>query len=282
MEVINDCHVHLTPLFPSKDVLDRPGRMAQKKALALETPKNILKSMDKNKVDKIVALSGTTIDEIDIVRQETDHLHKIAKQGKKRIYPFIRINPIMPGAADEIKRAIQDLKFTGVKMLPNQWYPYEDRVQEIYKVINDLKVPVLFHSGILWGHGDSSRFCRPAYYECMIKYPNVKFALAHVGWPWTDECLAVAGRFNHGDLTNKKQMFIDITTGAPRIWKTDVMRKALSYIPHEQMMYGSDIHPWDEGYRDWVRTDFEILAECGADSKTVRKIMYENFKAFVK
>ena len=167
-------------------------------------------------------------------------------------------------------------------MLPDHWYPYEKQVQKIYKVINALEVPILFHSGILWGFGDSSRFCRPAYYECMINYPKVKFALAHIGWPWTDECLAVAGRFAHGDLTNKTQMYVDITTGAPKLWKIDAMRKMLSYLPHSQIMYGSDMTPWTDGYRDWVKTDFEILAELGATNETIKKVMYTNFKSFVK
>ena len=284
MEVINDCHVHLANSYPTEVRTKPVGVKAYKKRLQAENPSNMLRMMDKNKVDKVMLLSGTDIDEIDIVRKETDRCAKIVKAGKKRFYGFIRINPLMPGAADEIKRAINDLGFTGVKMLPKYWYPYEDKVQAIYRVISDLKVPILFHSGILWGHGASSMYCRPAFYECMMNYPKVKFALAHMGWPWTDECLAVAGRFSYGagGIDNKQQMFVDITTGAPRIWKTDAMRKALSYLPHSQIFYGSDMTPWAEGYRDWVKTDFEILHDLGATKETVKKIMYSNFFNFVK
>ena len=284
MEIVNDCHVHLASSVPTEVRTKPVGKAAYKKRLLEETPSKMLKGMDKNGVDKVILLSGTDIDKIDIVRIETNRCAKIVKAGKNRFYGFLRINPVMPGAADEIKRAINDLGYTGVKMLPNYWYPYEDRVQKIYKVINELQVPILFHSGILWGHGASSMYCRPAYYECMMNYPKVKFALAHIGWPRTDECLAVAGRFSRGagGIVSKTQMYIDITTGAPRIWKTDVMKKTLSYIPHSQIVYGSDDTPWREGYRDWVKTDFEILADIGATKETVKKIMNENFYSFVK
>jgi len=284
METINDCHVHLTSTFPSEKKLTTAELRKLKIVLQNETPAKMLRGMDKNKVDKALLLSGTQVDRIDIVRQETDRCAKILKAGKKRFYGFLRINPVMPGAAEEIKRAINDLGFSGVKMLPNYWYPYEDRVQAIYKVINSLKVPILFHSGILWGHGASSHYCRPTNYECMMHYPNAKFALAHIGWPWTDECLALAGRFSAGTggIKNKKQMFVDTTSGAPKIWKVDAMKKALSYIPHSQIIYGSDANPWAEGYRDWVKTDFEILREIGAGPETVKKIMYSNFFDFVK
>ena len=260
MEIINDCHVHLR---------------------GNEKAKDILKGMDKSNVESIILFSRGCNDTIEETRESINHLAKIAKVGKKRIYGFIRINPTIPGILNEIKRAILDLKLKGIKMLPKYWYPYEDRVKPVYKLANELKIPILFHSGILWAHGASSMYCRPTFYECLMDYPNVKFALAHISWPWTDECLAVAGRFWRGDI-RREQMFVDITTGAPRIWKIDAMRKALSYLPHKSLIYGSDSAPWNEGYRDWVRIDFEILRELGATKETVKMIMHDNFYNLVE
>ena len=78
----------------------------------------------------------------------------------------------------------------------NHWYPpYDERIFPVYEKIQQLKVPILFYSGILSGNRDSSRFCRPVNFEVMIDLPKIRFALAHIGWPWTDECIAVAGRF---------------------------------------------------------------------------------------
>ena len=38
----------------------------------------------------------------------------------------------------------------------------------------------IFHSGILFGFGDGSRFCRPVFYEAFLNTPGVEFALSHI------------------------------------------------------------------------------------------------------
>ena len=126
-------------------------------------------------------------------------------------------------------------------------------------------MPTLFHSGILFGNMDSSRFCRPAFYEVMLRFPKVKFALAHIGWPWTDECIAVGGRMRaavHYD-GSKSQMYVDITRGTPGSYRVDALSKALEYLGPERLIYGSDdTAPGDLSYsRRSIDTDREII--CG-------------------
>jgi predicted TIM-barrel fold metal-dependent hydrolase len=261
MHPINDCHVHLST-----------GK---------ETARGILKAMDACQTEHIVLFSPEAGDTIRETRRATNCLARIVRQGRGRLFGFARLNPTIPGITDEIHRAIEGLNLTGIKMLPKRWYPYEERLRPVYEVINQLKAPILFHSGILWGHGASSMYCRPVFYECLMDYPNIRFALAHIGWPWTDECLALAGRFWHGGL-GRGRMFVDITPGAPRIWKLDAMRKALAYLPHEALMYGSDHAPWRPGYRDWVQTDFDILHDCDATKPTIQGVMRDNFFGFVR
>ncbi len=78
-------------------------------------------------------------------------------------------------------------------MIPNHWYPADPTPQACYAKINDYGKPMLFHSGILWGTSGTSKHCRPAFYEIMLLYPKIRFAMAHLTWPWTDECFAVCG-----------------------------------------------------------------------------------------
>src|SRR3712207_7071062 len=49
---------------------------------------------------------------------------------------------------------------------------------------------VAFHCGIFFD-GRESSYCRPTFYEVVHQAPNFKGHLAHVGWPWVDECIAV-------------------------------------------------------------------------------------------
>jgi predicted TIM-barrel fold metal-dependent hydrolase len=261
METINDCHVHME---------GGPQDAA-----------SLLKAMDAAGVDQVVLFSPETEDTLEATREATDRLARIAKEARGRVHGFARLNPTVPGITGEIRRAIDDLGLAGIKMLPKKWYPYEDRLRPVYETMHELRATALFHSGILYGHGASSMYCRPAFYEVLMEYPNIRFALAHISWPWTDECLALAGRFYHGDAP-RGQMYVDITSGAPKAWKVDAMRKALGHLPPGAIMYGSDNGPWRADYRPWVQTDFDILKELGAPAETVRKVMHDNFLEFVR
>jgi len=260
MDWINDCHVHL---------------------YGKENPKELLKGMDKNKVEKCIVFAPIVLDDDPKkVMEADDFVAKIQKAAPKRFFGFVRLSPTMPGACEEIERGITKLKLRGVKMLPKRWYPHEEDARRSYEVVNRLKVPMLFHSGILYMPGALSTYCRPAYYEALHEYPNIKFALAHIGWPWTDECIAVTCRFWHGDF-HSRQCIIDTTSGAPRLWKIEALQKALSVLPREAIMYGSDNSPWLPDYRkNSVDNDISIFTDLGTSKEIQKAIFYDNFDKF--
>ncbi len=261
MDWINDCHVHL---------------------MGKEKPAEILRGMDKNKVEKCIVFAPIgPNDTLQETMEADDFAAKIQKAAPKRFYGFVRINPALPEACTEIERGIRKLKLRGVKMLPKKWYPHGPEARKSYQLINTLKVPMLFHSGILWMKGAMSTYCRPAYYEALYDYPNIKFALAHISWPWTDECIAVAHRFWSGDF-NRVQCIIDTTSGAPRIWKVDALKKALSLLPPDCIMFGSDFWPWHKDYRTYIDSDFSIYGELGVSKPYLQKIFSANFDNFFK
>ncbi len=242
----------------------------------------LLRGMDRNKVEKCILFAPIgPNDTIQETREADDLAARIQKASPKRFYGFVRINPTLPGAREEIERGIRKLKLHGVKMLPKRWYPHGEDARNSYEVVNRLKVPMLFHSGILWMKGALSTCCRPAYYEALHEFPNIKFALAHIGWPWTDECIAVAHRFWDGDF-NRDQCIIDTTSGAPRLWKIDALKKALSILPPEAIMFGSDFWPWHKDYRTSVEMDLSIYRELGVSEAVQRAIFSDNFNKFFK
>lgn len=83
-----------------------------------------------------------------------------------------------------------------------------------------MRLPLLFHSGIFID-GRSGRFCRPSFFEAQREHPGVRVALAHLGWPWTDEAIAVGlighliGRLNRVPVADAVFRF-DLSFGPPR------------------------------------------------------------------
>jgi predicted TIM-barrel fold metal-dependent hydrolase len=205
----------------------------------------------------------------------------------KRIRAFYRVDPRLKDAPAMVERAIAKHGYAGVKMLPDHWFPYDRKVQPTLARVDKLGVPVLFHSGILWANEDSSRFCRPAGYEIMQRYEHTRFMLAHVSWPWTDECIAVADRFKtmarmkqcldpalggdyamrHVHLHEKRYepdvaMKVDITPGTPAIYRAEVLRKCCEVLGADMLVFGTDSRADNlSGVKDHIARDERIFRD---------------------
>ncbi|RKY63891.1 MAG: hypothetical protein DRP99_03185 [Candidatus Latescibacterota bacterium] len=261
----NDCHVH---------------------SEGDEKASDILRSMDEGGVERMV-LFAPYGDTPERMREATDYVARIRSEAPDRILGFCWIEPRHEGAAEELERAIVDKKLVGCKMIPNHWYPYEEFIFPVYEKAQELRIPIIFHSGILWGFGDSSRFCRPCFYEVMLHFPKVKFALAHISWPWTDECLATAGHFRAvvGGDVSRMQMYIDLTPGAPGFYREEALDRALKYLGPNRLIWGSDSRATTVGEygRELYERERVILKEMlGRSEEDMRKIFSDNLMDFLE
>jgi predicted TIM-barrel fold metal-dependent hydrolase len=61
--------------------------------------------------------------------------------------------------------------------------------------------------------------------------PGLRFSLAHISWPWCDECIAVYGHFQsnkHSGRIKDSEMFIDFTPGTPPVYRKEAIDKVLT------------------------------------------------------
>ena len=246
---------------------------------------DVLKAMDAQGMEKAVLIAPHMTESNDEAVESIRIISDICAPDPARLIGFAWIEPTLSGAVDHVQMAA-DKGLPGVKMIPDHWYPYEERFFPVYEKIQELRRPMLFHSGILFGNMDSSRFCRPVFYEAMVHFPKIKFALAHISWPWTDECIAVAGRMRAavGYRTEPMQMYIDVTRGTPDFYRLDALDKALKYVGPSRLIYGSDDRaPGDlSRSRQGVEADREIVCRQLARSEDdFRKIASSNMDEFL-
>lgn len=216
-----------------------------------ETGEDVLRQMDKAGIERICLFSeypgprGQSEFHREDVRAAADHIGKVQAADPSRIYGLLWVEPRTPGIVEEIDYAVNQWSLRGVKMIPDHWYPCDDVVMPVYTKMQELGKPIQFHSGILYGFADSSRFCRPVFYEALVNFPGLRFSLAHVSWPWVDECIAVYGRFRAaaGYQSDKIQMWIDSCRGTPDAWREEALRKAVAFCGMEHVMFGIDGHP---------------------------------------
>jgi predicted TIM-barrel fold metal-dependent hydrolase len=219
--------------------------------LANETADEVLRAMDAAGIERVNLFSqypakGHGRDfayRREEARAAIDHLAQIQAAAPDRIYGLIWATPWMPGMVEEIEYGLGDCSLRGVKMIPDHWDATEEVAVPIFEKVRDLGKPIQFHSGILYGMGDSSRFCRPVLFEALLNVPGLRFSLAHISWPWVDECIAVFGRFRAAHGSQNNPMWVDTCRGTPDAWRLEALQKAIAFCGSERVMFGVDSHP---------------------------------------
>ena len=263
---------------------------------AAPEPKRLLDSMDKHHIDKVALLAEdpeyTMEKDLNKCREYNDARLKRLKEwcdhSDGRLVPIYYINPVERDAMQQAEKAV-DAGCAGFKVICETHYPGDERAMPVYQRIADLGKSILFHSGILWDWGDNGNYNRPCNFECLMGVSNIKFALAHVPWPWTDECLSVYGKFTnlweHPSFRNQF-MHIDLTPGTPMCYRQDVLNTIhdVDYWGiRDRMLFGSDAFTstFDGAFiADWAKNDTEMLLKAGYDQETVDKVLYDNAMAF--
>jgi predicted TIM-barrel fold metal-dependent hydrolase len=128
----------------------------------------------------------------------------------------------------------------------------------------------IFHAGIFYD-GRQSAYCRPTYFEGVRAASGFKGHIAHVGWPWYDECIAMlkvtTGLF--GQNPEDWDLKVDLSFGSPTDWQLEVWQRCIDTLPPQMLMYGTDTFwPIDpEMYREQYLQPqlglFEIAATLG-------------------
>jgi predicted TIM-barrel fold metal-dependent hydrolase len=244
-----------------------------------ETTSGVLDSLDDADIDVGVLIApflnnGYTMTDPDSIRRANEHLSRLVRGHADRLFGLAIVNPALPGAADELRHAVETLGLRGAKMVPSGWYPESDVVQPTFAVASELKLPLLFHSGVFID-GRASRFCRPIGFEPLRDHPGARVTLAHLGWPWTDEAIAL-GLIDriHGVPEDECAFRFDLSFGPPPPYRHDVLAKALEVLGPGLLQFGSDCFLPCPGHeiaerRGWLR---DLLAEFDLDAATLERI----------
>jgi predicted TIM-barrel fold metal-dependent hydrolase len=169
--------------------------------------------------------------------------------GKENLYPFFFLDPTEKDARDQVEYAL-DAGIKGFKIICYSFYPADPRAIKLYRRIGEAKKPILFHSGILYNKAVSADYCRPFRWEPLSELDEITFALAHVSWPWCDECIAVYGKSRwlsryreRNGITSSYNMYIDLTPGTPPIYRKDVLEKLTTLYEDtlsKHIIFGTD------------------------------------------
>jgi len=281
-----DCHVHSVGNENAGAVVDAMDVAGVEKAVIFAPyPGRLAEGGCDPKPTEYMQFSYQGADQ-EAQEKSTKFISRLQFDAPDRIVAFAWIEPRLRNAVQNIEEAMTKYDCRGLKMIPDHWYPYEPKFHPLYQKIQELGAPVLFHSGILFGFKDSSRFCRPCNYEVLINFPQLKFALAHISWPWTDECIALFGRFRSNlrrdEDAQEMQMYIDTTPGTPKFYRREVLSRVLAYGAEDYMIFGSDSTASNlQNARYYAEMDTGILRELGFSEEAIGKLLFRNIERYL-
>ena len=115
-----------------------------------------------------------------------------------RFIGFASVDPEKPGAAKELEHAVRNMGLHGLKLDPalQDFEVGSSKTMEVFATAETLDIPVLIHTGMSWAPGTAIDRGKPIDLEPAIRrFPKLNFVLAHFGWPWVWETVALIMKY---------------------------------------------------------------------------------------
>lgn len=165
----------------------------------------------------------------------------VVKRFPDRFVGFGSVDPHRPDAVELVRR-LPDLGLLGLKLHPTiqGFDPSSDEAIRVFEAAAEARLAVITHAGTSGlgagcpgGLGLRIDFARPILLDrAAAAFPEMPIVLAHVGWPWHLEALAMA--------LHKTNVFIDISGWRYRYLPQEVLRDMKGRLS-SQFLFGSDV-----------------------------------------
>ena len=219
--------LHLAPFFVKEAELSRGY------ALDMTVDAGVF-MQDNAPYDKVVVLGAKA--RLNGIWVPDDYLAAFVARAPGKLFGFAGCDPTQPNYLDELRHAVEDLKLSGVKMLPMYagFDPRDPRCDPVYAYCQSRGLPILFHTGTTFNRQAPLGFTRPWLWdEVAIKYPDLHMVLAHAGHPFCEECLVVIRKHPH--------VYADISALFYRPWQFyNMLIAAQEYNVAHKLLFGTD------------------------------------------
>ncbi len=198
--------------------------------------------LDKYGIDAVVFVTGGG----------NDNLDEVIQMFPDKFIGFAHHDPFNENAADELRRAVTELRFKGYKLLaPALSGSIADKsLYPVWEVCAEFDIPVLIHYGILGAGGGVAwhENINPLTLNPVARdFPDVNFVVPHFGCGWIREalmlCWACKNVYIDTSGSNQWVRWMDGEWNVKRLF-----RKYLETIGPERIIFGTDSSWFPRGF----------------------------------
>ncbi|HUA19468.1 MAG TPA: amidohydrolase family protein [Bryobacteraceae bacterium] len=171
-----------------------------------------------------------------------DEVAAFAAENSDIVMAFASVDPMRGAeAVKEARRLIATGGIRGFKLHPplQQFFPNDKTAYPFYEVLNEAKMPVIFHTGhsgigtgMPGGGGVRLKYGNPMDIDDVaVDFPDMPIILAHPSFPWQDEAISVC--------LHKPQVYIDLSGWSPKYFPPNLIQYANTLLKRK-VLFGSD------------------------------------------
>jgi predicted TIM-barrel fold metal-dependent hydrolase len=112
---------------------------------------------------------------------------------------FASVDPLREEAPNELRKGITELGLKGLKLDPSlqRFYPNDkEKAYPVFDEASKLGIPVVIHAGMTWEADAMMKYSHPSLLEDAANdFPELKLVIAHMGWPYVLESVALAMKY---------------------------------------------------------------------------------------
>lgn len=265
--MIIDFHTHIA----KKEFFPENMFVRMKKVLGKDpthaSSDQLLQDMDNAGIQKAILLAVNAQTSMQY-RVPNEFILEAMVEYPERFIGFCGVDPYDKNCVHEIE-IFYKKGMKGVKIIPvfHFLYPDDEKYTPIYEKAQELGMPVLFHAGIDFASQTKIKYSNPVFLDDVaVDFPDLKIVIAHFGWPWINETVAVA-------LKNEN-VYIDTSSLGKNTLSTlpwNLLERHLS----DRILFGSDFPVGS------CKKAVENILNLAINKETKEKIFYKNAKKLI-
>jgi predicted TIM-barrel fold metal-dependent hydrolase len=243
----------------AEGIIGKDGRM---------DPNLLVEHLKRNGVDYAVVLAELSPITTGITSNE--YVSEFCR-SRQELIPFANLNPFLSARlADELERYVQDLGMKGLKLYPTyqQFFPNDRILYPLYAKAQDLKIPVMVHTGSSLSQGARMKYGDPVLLDDVaVDFPELTLIEVHSGRGFWYEAAFFLAKLH-------PRVYMEISGLPPQ--------SLLDYFPDleknaDKIIFGSD---WPE--MPGIAKNIETIQRLPLKEETKKKILGENAQKILK